>query len=143
MPRNDIDTPRLVDGDRVRDDRGNTGYARASVNRKTQERFVGVFITDGPAKNTWGQPHRFTPELDHVGGSLLTVCIKCSRYFMATVRVERVGELLSKNVAREEKCRTCTGHRRTAAQRDRDQAVDTAGEHVRRTKHHAVPGRDL
>jgi hypothetical protein len=144
MPRITGDTPRLINGDRVADHRGNQGIARACVNRTTREPFVGVFITAGPLKNTWAQKvWQFEPLLDHEGGKISAVCVKCERPFRATVRVERVGALESRDVAREEKCRTCTGHSRTAAQRDRDRQVAAAGDHVAKTKHHAVPGRDL
>jgi hypothetical protein len=137
------DTPRLVAGDRVMDHRGNQGIARECTNRTTREKFIGVFITAGPLKNTWAQKvWQFEPLLDHEGGTLSARCVKCDRLFLATVRVQRVGALESRNVAREEKCRTCTGHTRTAAQRDRDRHLDETAVHQQRTGHHAVPGRD-
>lgn len=128
----------LIEGDKVTDHRGNTGYARACVNSQTKQRFVGVFITDGPSKGTWGKPYHFSPVLDHEGGTLRTICEKCDRPFLATVRVERVGELESRNYPRQEKCRTCAGRQRTGAQRDRDNAAAALSDHQRKTKHHAV-----
>jgi hypothetical protein len=137
------DTPRLVAGDRVMDHRGNQGIARECTNRTTREKFIGVFITAGPLKNTWAQKvWQFEPLLDHEGGTLYADCVKCLRSFKATVRTERVGALQTKDVPKQEKCRTCTGHTRTAAQRDRDRHLESMGDHQRRTKHHAVPGRD-
>jgi hypothetical protein len=142
MPR-DLDTPRLVEGDVVRDHRGTEGRARQCTNRKTGERFVGVLITSGPLKNTWAQKvWQFEPLLDHEGGTLSARCVKCDRLFLATVRTERVGALQTKDVPKQEKCRTCTGHARTSAQKERDRQLDDTAVHQQRTKHHAVPGRD-
>jgi hypothetical protein len=130
--------PRLVNGDRVRDHRGNDGYARTCKNGKTGESFVGVFITAGPGKGTWGRPHEFNPLLDHEGGSIRTECRTCERVFLATVRVERVGELENRNCPRESKCRTCTGFSRTPAQKERDRELHAVGDGMAKTKHHAL-----
>jgi hypothetical protein len=134
------DTPRLVGGDRVMDHRGNEGIARECTNRTTREKFIGVFITAGPLKNTWAQKvWQFEPLLDHEGGTLSARCVKCDRLFLATVRTERVGALQTKDVPKQEKCRTCTGYTRTAAQKDRDRQLDATSDDMRKTKHHAVP----
>jgi hypothetical protein len=143
MPR-DVDAPpRFIEGDLVRDRRGNTGSARLCRRRDTGEQFIGLKITAGPDKGEWGKSYHFEPVLDHEGGSLRAICERCERPFLATVRTERVGALQTKDYPKQEKCRTCTGHTRTAAQRDRDRQLDETSVHQQRTGHHAVPGRDL
>jgi hypothetical protein len=130
------DIPRLRDGDRAVDHRGNVGSVRRCTRRDTKEPFLGVFVIEGPDKGTWGRPDAFTPVLDWEDGTLRTTCIACDRTFLSRVHV--LADLDGKEIPRDAYCRTCRGLQRPAAVAPHDAADgDYIGSEDWKTRHHS------
>jgi len=131
MPRDVVINPaKFCDGDRVRDARGNVGYARWQQNRQTAEWFWGIKIAEGPDKaKVWGKAYQFTPILDYDGGTIDVDCTVCDRPFKATA-------LEGQPAIPAQLC--CRTHRNRDPRRSE---AGYLGSDAWKTQHHSIPSR--
>jgi hypothetical protein len=76
------DRPQYQDGDRLEDGAGSVGYVRECTNRSTGQKFLKVFVVEGPRKGQWHIPEAFgPPPIDWSPDGPHTVCADCERVF--------------------------------------------------------------
>lgn len=96
---------RFIEHDAAIDCDGNTGRVVNCFNKSRREYFLSIKVIDGPRKGQWDKLYRYTPKIDHDGGTLRTDCLTCGRGFLAVPRV--LADLGGMQVPKQAYCRTC------------------------------------